>query len=285
MRYPISALPLLAAIVMLPAQVNATPPLRPGKQVLCRHSTTGAIVLKRRCTGSTKALITADLMVAGPPGAQGAQGLTGAVGPVGPQGIIGPAGAPGIPGPQGISGATGPTGAQGPQGSQGPTGPQGLQGASGPQGPIGAAGPQGISGFSILPQGTVLYGIAGGDEQSERNNAHFGVTSSLHGIPPATFQNEQVIVQNNSWVDNECESQSCLSPEELQYSHLCTGTATSPTAPPGFLCIYPTAALNADGIKATAVPNGSGKYGFLVTWDSRGEGVSRLRGVWAYHAP
>jgi hypothetical protein len=54
-----------------------------------------------------------SLLVTGPSGSQGPQGIQGETGPSGSQG------------PQGIQGETGPSGSQGPQGIQGETGPSG----------------------------------------------------------------------------------------------------------------------------------------------------------------
>jgi hypothetical protein len=63
--------------------------------------------------------------------------ITGPSGSQGPQGIQGEQGPQGIQGEQGPQGETGPSGSQGPQGIQGEQGPQGIQGETGPQGPAG----------------------------------------------------------------------------------------------------------------------------------------------------
>lgn len=234
----------------------------------------------------------------GPVGPVGPAGLRGEMGPIGPQGMTGPQGATGAQGalgPQGPAGSQGPTGAQGatgargevgPQGQIGPVGPQGARGDVGPQGavgPQGPEGPRGVSAFDVLPSGTTIYGVIGGDYDGAAN-ATWGMTDSLHGVPPGVLSNEAVIIQNNSAVNSQC-SGSCLSVEEVQFSILCGGNSDAPSAPPGYVCIYPTIATNARGIRATVVPNGGGRFGFFVRWTAGGAGDTTFRGVWAYTAP
>lgn len=86
------------------------------------------------------------VVLSGPTGAPGPQGVKGDVGPQGPIGLTGPQGAQGVQGVKGDVGAQGPIGLTGPQGAQGVQGDKGDTGAQGPTGPTGPQGPVGPSG-------------------------------------------------------------------------------------------------------------------------------------------
>ncbi len=107
------------------------------------------------------------LIIQGPTGSQGTQGIQGTAGPTGSQGIqgiqgvAGPTGGQGIQGIQGIQGTVGPAGGQGIQGIQGDTGPMGSQGIQGPIGPTGSQGSQGSQGIQGIQGDTGPVGPAG----------------------------------------------------------------------------------------------------------------------------
>ena len=70
----------------------------------------------------------------------------------------------------------------------------------------------------------------------------------------------------------------------------CTGTANSPSAPPGKVCIYPSGGYGGTALGTgvgNAVPNTNGRYGFRVQSDSGGVTTqfSGYYGTWAYTAP
>jgi hypothetical protein len=237
------------------------------------------IIVRSRCRANETPLTIGAVTTSALAGPAGPQGPTGPQGPAGPQGAPGPQG---LKGDQGAPGAQGPAGAKGDKGETGPVGPQGIQGVTGATGP---EGPRGLSGFSEIPQGVTTYGVVGGEFYSAAAGVDWGVTTSIYGVPPTTLSNELVVVHNNSIVDNECNSKSCLSAEELTYSARCTGSITNPSAPPGWLCIYPTARVNANNIRAYILPNDAGQYGFLLHWSAPTAGQTSVRGVWAYTAP
>lgn len=85
------------------------------------------------------------VVLSGPTGAPGPQGVKGDVGPQGPIGLTGPQGAQGVQGVQGDVGPQGPIGLTGPQGVQGDKGDTGVQGPTGPTGPQGPVGPSGTT--------------------------------------------------------------------------------------------------------------------------------------------
>lgn len=253
--------------------------------VACISKSSGAVMVRARCRSSERKLSLAALQVTtqvGPKGEVGPQGLRGEKGERGDQGPVGVTGVKGDKGDRGEQGMQGVTGAVGPVGAAGPTGPQGLQGV---QGPVGTQGPRGFSAFSTIPSGTTVFGAVGGDFHSATVNGEWGVTGSLLGIPPVSFGNTLVVVKNNTNVDNECGGATCLHSEELAYQQFCGGTVEAPSASPGWLCIYPTADVNASQVRAISVPNGEGAYGFTVKWISSAAGRTIFRGVWAYTAP
>jgi len=257
----------------------------------------GKIVVRSRCvqkeTELTKKQLTSTAVsgLAGPQGEKGLQGErghTGERGTSGPRGSVGERGQDGLRGPvgeQGIHGLVGPQGTVGPKGSNGDAGPQGLQGVPGPQGIQGAQGAQGLSGFSEIPQGLTIRGVIGGDFHSSTTNTVWGISSPLYGVAPANLSNELVVVQNNGYVENKCDRASCLSTEEINFASRCSGSVESPTAPPGWLCVYPSRAANASNIRAVPIPGGEGRYGFFVQWTAKTAGGTAFRATWAYTAP
>jgi hypothetical protein len=99
-----------------------------------------------------------SVIIRGPQGETGGQGLPGEIGPQGLQGEPGKQGDPGEQGVQGQKGETGAQGLQGAQGTQGTPGAQGIPGVQGVQGMRGETGSQGITG----PQGGQgIQGIPG----------------------------------------------------------------------------------------------------------------------------
>jgi len=65
----------------------------------------------------------------------------------------------------------------------------------------------------------------------------------------------------------------------------CPGTAASPNAAPGYVCIYPYAQYN-DKLNDGAIwGSPTSKYGFQMSWDSVSGGDSWVFANWAYTAP
>jgi len=241
-----------------------------------------------------------DQGLTGAQGLAGADGIDGAIGPIGPIGASGPKGdqglqgAVGATGPQGIKGDQGVAGPQGAIGAQGPVGVVGATGATGQIGPLGPMGPQGAqgaqgpvgpAGYDLIPSGKTVYGVVGADYYSSAANVDWADSASLIGIAPVAFGNELVAVSNSGAVDNECGGATCLSAEEQAHSGACTGSYEAPTAPPGWLCIYPVSANNAKTITGSALPAGSSRTGFVLRWKTVNTGATGFRGAWAYTAP
>ena len=69
----------------------------------------------------------------------------------------------------------------------------------------------------------------------------------------------------------------------------CTGTAENPTAPPGKVCVYPTAitgfaADSADAVQLSGTGSGGSRFGFSVD-ATASDDAANFHGVWAYTAP
>jgi hypothetical protein len=126
-----------------------------------------------------------SLVLTGPTGAtgpQGIQGETGATGETGAQGIQGETGATGPQGIQGIQGITGATGETGATGAQGIQGIQGVTGATGPQGIQGPTGATGTSGAIILPLNNTFTGQNTFQQQTKIKNLVMGTATDSNVI-------------------------------------------------------------------------------------------------------
>ena len=150
-----------------------------------------------------------------------------------------------------------------PTGNQGPQGPRGEQGASGQK------GEPGRSALSPLQTGETVHGVIGAEERPSSATGFVGATESLPVPAPVALDNTHVSVDGiDEGVGNEC-----------------TGSYATPTAAPGFLCIYVSITSNATGITGN-VPGGEPtKYGFLLDWGTTTTGGSGVMGSWAYTAP
>jgi len=61
--------------------------------------------------------------------------------------------------------------------------------------------------------------------------------------------------------------------------HRCTGSFTSPSAPEGVLCVYPSILSNAAGLRA----EGLSRFGFRFSWLATKEAVqTSVSATWAY---
>jgi len=203
-------------------------------------------------------------------------------GPRGPKGPAGPAGPQGPAGPAGPAGAKGDTGAQGPEGKQGPQGPQGAAGAAGA---TGAQGPKGDP------------WTAGGTLPSEQTET--GVWSYI-AIEAATFQHLPIsfpiplaapLGESEVHFINPAGQEVVLGEEGLEEvtSATCLGTAATPSAEPGNLCVY-AATLTAPAVMysgkivapSSSLPGtdtaGAVLMGFLT-------GSTEGRGTWAVTSP
>jgi hypothetical protein len=158
---------------------------------------------------------------------------------------------------QGLRGIAGARGSQGPQGIAGAAGPQGTQGAKGDQGEPGPFP-------ATLPSGKTLrgaYAVSGNAAVGEVVRDAPSFIFPLSASPSSHF-----IVSGTP------------PPPE------CPGTAASPQAQAGHLCVYEHVRQGAPSIVIDD-PGGNVTTGFIVQTTVAAGGVFQSRGTWAVTAP
>lgn len=175
---------------------------------------------------------------------KGNEGKQGPAGPAGPQGAAGAAGKDGAAGPAGEDGSAGPTGVTGAKGATGATGPTGATGNNGVAGATGATGPTGQTGYvAVLPDGATLTG-----------SWSFGTVPK--GAVPPSFPpiGEELLLPISFPIPLKAglpdTSVHYIGPNGMELSlneefepvettpTQCLGTAGSPKANAGHLCVY-----------------------------------------------
>ena len=168
---------------------------------------------------------------------------------------------------KGVRGSTGPSGLPGAPGGQGATG---GQGSTGPAGPL----------LNTLPSGRTLYGtyaITGNFQSGANDRASSPVSFP---IPLSAAPAESVVVPFGG-----------PNPDATS----CPGSAASPSAAPGKLCVYEGQLANAVGTEVCKVsvsdlcgPGTSGtadRFGASVTTFANAPGVFSSWGTWAVTGP
>ncbi len=201
--------------------------------------------------GSSHATLTASAAKkkaktpAGKPGPRGPAGPAGAAGAAGPQGPAGPAGAAGAKGENGTNGTNG-TGTEGPKGSEGPPGKNG-ESVTTEKLNAGATCPGGGVELKVGASESDVCNGAKGEEGNIKKTLPAGITET--GVWAFKFQEngpeEQSAVQPISfsiqlekptfevfYVTLEEQKKEKPAPAD------CTGTAVTPTAANGALCLY-----------------------------------------------
>jgi hypothetical protein len=167
---------------------------------------------------------------------------------------------------------------------RGPQGRAGPRGATGPPGPQGATGPAGPSALGTVPSGQTIRGAIGGDFHAFDNTASdFGVDVTFPIPAPVGVSDDDVFVNVDSWQDAGGQT----APTTGDTNAGCTGTPSTPTAPPGKVCIYVTGADHAFNLAGYSVLFGTGasRYGFKLKWDASQTGDTFVDATWAYTAP
>ena len=144
-----------------------------------------------------------------------------------------------------LKGKTGPTGPAGAPGQTGATGPAGANGATGPQGPEGEegpAGPTGTFGSEPLPEEESLTGVwATSGGESDISLVAITFASQVTSAPTTYYQSSAAQFSLDP-AGNIAE----INAEEFEGQ--CPGSASSPTAEPGALCVYTTGEDNANSL-------------------------------------
>lgn len=156
------------------------------------------------------------------------------------------------------------------------------------QGIPGPKGDPGVSATDPLPTGKTIVGVIGGDfQQDDTNLGDWRVLASLPISAPAALKEEDVLIQNNDKVDNDCLGEPCVAASELAKPAVCTGSFANPSAPQGKLCIYTLSSVNARSLRSFPVPLNpdAPARGISVSWSVMGPGDTFFNGIWAYTAP
>jgi Collagen triple helix repeat (20 copies) len=188
-------------------------------------------------------------------------------------------------GPKGDPGPAGPAGPQGPAGANGKDGANGTNGTNGSPGAPGAPG-QSVTTTEILPleecgdqSGVMLHSASGENEVCNGADGEDGSPWTAGGVLPTGA------TETGTWSFNAIPAQ--VSPEigrvllpisfpiplaaPLDGAHTvfvpeggsdsnCTGSAVSPTAPSGYLCVYTARLKNAGSAQFLSFP-GPGGFG------------------------
>jgi len=168
------------------------------------------------------------------------------------------------------------TGKTGKTGNTGPQGPAGAEGKRGAEGPKGEPGPL----LSTLPSGKTLYGAYSitGNAVSEANDR--ASTQVSLSTPLAAAPSESVLVPYGG-----------PNPDPTH----CPGTAASPAASPGTLCVYEGQRGNATATKVcgvaaevlcgTGTEGSADRFGASIITFAVTNGVYDSWGTWAVTAP
>jgi Collagen triple helix repeat (20 copies) len=256
----------------------------------------------------------------GPKGAKGAKGAPGAAGPVGPVGPVGPSGPSGPSGPQGDAGPQGLAGQQGIQGVPGTPGANGKSVLNGTSAPTAGTGTNGD--FFINTTTSEIYG--------PKTGAGWGSPTSLKGPPGPVIPLPSGQTETGAWSATrepqiiDADGKAEAAPFAVTFSPItfaiqlaaglastnvhfvdaagkeqpgsvdpvtCLGSAATPTAPAGHLCIYTGQQSGAHGVayefagvektgpvgEGTSVAGGILKLGAIPEFSAMGS--------WAVKAP
>ena len=120
-----------------------------------------------------------------------------------------------------------------------------------------------------LRSGVTIRGVIGGDFHASAAS-DWRVLQSFPIPSPIVLPNERVDVDGQDEVSNRC-----------------TGTVSTPTAPPGVVCIYLENSGNASGFFGYGAPNAStgSVRGFMLNWNAPAAGDTFVNASWAYKAP
>jgi hypothetical protein len=157
------------------------------------------------------------------------------------------------------------------------------RGPTGPPGPPGPPGADGRSALSELRPGETERGVYA--ERGQAPQIQTGITLPIPA--PAPIDSLHVVAIAS------------ISVQENPNASACTGSFASPTAAPGFVCLYQNAAAavnlsfqggelgyaaGADFSSFFATGDGS-RFGFIVLNNAPAAGLMATAGSWAYTAP
>ena len=209
-------------------------------------------------------------------GKQGKQGKPGKTGPAGP---AGPAGAPGAKGDAGAAGSNGTNGTNGNNGVSVTTSAA----------TVGECPSGGIKVASASPPAKVCNGTTGFTETLPEGKTETGAyyVSSATGTGAHFGTKEWVAITFNIPLEAELDENHVIHVQEGGTDTTCTGSPASPTAPPGFLCVYETSGENftfSQISRPSLTGFGAGTTGAILQYEPTAE-EAWAAGTWAVTAP
>lgn len=144
-------------------------------------------------------------------------------------------------------------------------------GTPGPKGDPGDPGPQGLSAWDTIPSGVTVTGAFVHDAGSDGTGEDYWFTVEYPAkLPAAPIAVNFATDGSAATTDDDAT---------------CAGTTSTPTAPPGQVCVYldqtaGTASLNAESLGISI------RSAMVLTWNvSAASGDMNVWGTWAYTAP
>jgi hypothetical protein len=212
------------------------------------------------------------------------------------------AGKPGATGPAGPQGAAGGTGAKGEQGEKGDKGDPGEPGTAGKNGksviaeavPTGEAECAGLGGSKFHTEGSATItnacnGETGFTETLPSGKTETGAWGLLSHGPYAKEEEEKIVITKTEVIEiplsfniplSEAPTLVYLKKEETDETHCPGGTAATPKAAPGFLCVFEELGIAGITRKTSVSFNGLYKTGAVLAFSSTEPGLL-ARGTWA----
>jgi Collagen triple helix repeat (20 copies) len=188
-----------------------------------------------------------------------------------------------LQGKRGPTGPTGPAGAPGLNGATGPAGPEGPKGPEGEPGEEGPTGPAGTFSTEPLPEGETLTGVwSASGLQGTTSLATIPFPIAVSPAPTAFVQYVPGAAQALELKNGEVGLV-----EEEAFEAACPGSAASPSAESGFLCIYKSAQTASSGspLESSAYEAAT-EFGVTLPISLVGpaESSQYARGTWAVTA-
>lgn len=142
--------------------------------------------------------------------------------------------------------------------------------------------------YDAIPSGRTVYGVVEVDYYAtDTNVANMYVSLPVPAENPLVSAN--VVVVETAELVGDCGVQSCINVNDISEASHCPGSATSPEADPGYLCIYPIWAANIEtnSLEGQGFAGTDGSpFGFLVRlYPFQLSMRTYLEAVWAFTAP
>ena len=144
----------------------------------------------------------------------------------------------------------------------------GAKGDKGDKGDPGVTGPRGVSSWDVIPSGQTISGDIVVNFPIEHPG--FNTYTPLGATAPVALTDSDVNFAEAGLKDTDAT---------------CTGNSTTPTAPPGKVCIYVYSIAHINGLATEGYAARLPKQGFRIYSVGNDGGDPYIYGSWAYTAP